>query len=118
MVTGALEIDGSEAVRLELVAGDGMLLSSRAEARPVRGGSKGKGKGRGKKRLKVRAGAAKITLTPARDGRHRLRVRLRPFVLDLPNSPVVSANLVVGGRRFTTALLCRATPRHLLDCRS
>jgi hypothetical protein len=120
VVEGVLQLDGNEAIRLELVAGDGMLLSSRAEARPVRGGGAGqsKGKRRGKRHLKVRAGAAKITLTPMRDGRHRLRVRLRPFVLDLPRSPVVSANLVVGGRRFTTSLLCRATPQRVLDCRS
>jgi hypothetical protein len=117
ILDGPLEIGGHEAVRLELVAGDGMLLSSHAEARPVRGG-KGKGKGRGKKRLNVRAGAAKVSLAPARGGRLRLRVRLRPIVLDLSSSPLVSANLVVGGRRFTTSLLCRATPRHLLDCRS
>jgi len=116
VVDGALELDGHEAVRLELVAGDGELLSSQAEARPVRGGGKGKGRGQG--RIKVRVGAAKISLTPLRGGRHRLRVRLRPFEPALASAPIVSANLTVAGRRFTTSLLCRATPRHVLDCRS
>jgi hypothetical protein len=120
VVDGALDLDGREAVRLELVAGDGELLSSQAEARPVRGGGKGKGKGkgRGQGRIKVRVGAAKISLTPLRGGRHRLRVRLRPFEPALASAPIVSANLTVGGHRFTTSLLCRATPRHVLDCRS
>jgi hypothetical protein len=111
-----VDLGEDQSLRIELVSGDGSLLSSAIEARPVRRGKRKSKKRR--HRLRLRTANARILLTSGRRGGSKLRVVVRPFELPSTLPPVLSANVIAGGQAFTTALLCRSTEKHALDCRS
>lgn len=95
---------------------DGVLVSSQATSDEVARGPRGPARAR--RTLRFTNGAARVLIRRGRGGRQQLRLRVRPFALDVTDVSLLRAILTLGDAHWQTNLICRPHPRRVLDCRS